>query len=460
MWLVAALLVTALALSWREKGPVWALALGWLFCLAPILFGWVSYGFFEPQAGWYTAATLAALGSYLAGAALWHLLPRRALEAPSEAAAANDFAFGYSCAVLAWWAGVAGVACISLDFAISGGAGLDDLAALRNAVVERTSATLLAQIGSVLTWGCLYCFIFGLVFRARLSTAALIRMLVPICGYFLLSVFSAGRQAAFQIMLVTLFAVAMIRARQPRKVVARARRSPAATIAVMSVAALMIAYMGYVAVARNDNIINDDKAEVILTLFEAQVSPGADNALSAFGPGVRSAAVEGIVYFSSPIALFQKYLTIKFPDLSLGGLTFPFVFRQLQGLTEISPSDALAEKMVRLGGTGVIGAGWTTAISSFLGDFGVVGTGLFLFALGYYSVSAWQRARVSTNQSDVVVAMVLLLAAVYMPLLPAVSDTNIFMLWLFAVVTNWLRSAPRHMTAADTRSTTLPRPTT
>lgn len=441
MWLVAFLLLTAMALTRRDKGPVWALALAWLFCLTPILFGWVSYGFFKQDDDWYTVTTLAALASYIAGVGLWLILPRHPLTRSSERVAALDFALGHACAKFAWWVGLIGVACISVDFAISGGAGLDDLAALRDAVVERTSATLLAQIGSVLTWGCLYCFIFAIVFRPRLTSAGFVRMLLPIGGYFLLSVFSAGRQAAFQIMLVTLLVVLVVRARQPQGVIRK--RSAKAAIAVAVVASLMIGYMGYVAVARNDNLIDNDKARVILTLFDAQVPARVDSVLSAFGPGVRSAAVEGMVYFSSPIALFQKFLTINFPDKSLGGLTFPFVFRQLQGLTGVYPSAVLTDKMIRLGDTGVIGAGWTTAISSFLQDFGVFGTGLFLFGIGYYSMSAWHRARLSSNPNDVVVAMVLLLVAVYMPLLPAQSDTNIFLLWLFAVGVNALRTAPR-----------------
>lgn len=446
MWLVAVLLITAMALSRRDKGPVWALSLGWLFCLAPILLGWVNYGFFDAHADWYTAATLAALGSYLAGVALWLALPRHPLVTPSSNVATADFAVGYACAKVAWWAGIIGVACISLDFFRSGGAGLDDLAALRDAVVERTSATPLAQIGSILTWGCLYCFIFALVFRARLTSAGFFRMLLPIGGYFLLSVFSAGRQAAFQILLVTILAVAMVRARRPRG--SSRPRSAGTTVAVAALASLMIAYMGYVAVARNDNLIDDDKARVITMLFDAEVAPRVDGALSAFGPSVHSAAIEGMIYFSSPIALFQKYLTIRFPSQSFGGLTFPFVFRQLQGLTGIHPSNLLADKIIRLGDTGVIGAGWTTAISSFLGDFGVLGTGVFLFALGYYSMSSWHLARTSANLNDVVVAIVLMLVAVYMPMLPAQSDTNVFLLWLFAVGINALRTHPRRAVAA------------
>ena len=256
-------------------------------------------------------------------------------------------------------------------------------------------------------------------------------MLVPIAGYFLLSVFSAGRQAAFQILLVTLFAVLLARARRD-PAAERPARSRGTVIGVATVATLMIAYMGYVAVARNDNAIDVDKARVITALFEANVDNRLDAALSSFGSGFHSAAIEGMIYFSSPVALFQKFLAIDFPDRSIGGLTFPFVFRQLQSLTGIHPGDVLADKIVRLSETGVIGAGWTTAISSYLEDFGSVGAGIFLGALGYYSMSAWQHARVSPDPNRVMIAIVVLLIAVYTPLLPAQSDTNIFLLWLFA----------------------------
>jgi hypothetical protein len=447
MALVAAFLVAAIIATRRVKGPVWALALAWLFCLAPIVFGWIDYGFFDPGSWTYALATIAALGAYIAGCGLWLALPRTPLTRPDAATAARQFAAGHAYARFAWWVGIAGAACVTADFALSGGAGLDDLAALRDSVVERTSASALAQIGSVMTWGCLYCFIFALVFQAKLRRAEFFRMLVPIAGYFLLSVFSAGRQASFQIMLVTGLAIAVVRARRTAGETSR-RRSPATLFAAVAVAGLMIAYMGYVAVARNDNSIDDDKARVIVQLFDAQLSDGTDRVLSALGPGVHSAAVEGMVYFSSSIALFQKYLTIRFDGLTFGGMTFPFVFRQIQDFTGIRTGSLLNDKMARLADTGVLGAGWTTAISSYLEDFGVAGTGVFLLGLGYYSMGAWARARVSGDPNAVVVAMVALLIAVYMPLIPAISDTNIFLLWVFAAAMMALRPGGRWQAVA------------
>ena len=139
LWLVALLLVAAMAATRGSKGPVWAFAIAWLFCMSPMLFGWIVYGFFDDRAAWYFAALLAMLACYIGGAGLWLALPRAPIRRPSEPKAIAAFVEGHTYARIAWWAGIMGVACVSIDFFISGGAGLDDLAALRDTIVERTS---------------------------------------------------------------------------------------------------------------------------------------------------------------------------------------------------------------------------------------------------------------------------------------------------------------------------------
>ncbi len=428
----------AMVLTRHAKGPTWAMAVTWLFCMFPILIGAVEYGFFDDDTVWYALTLMAFIGSYFLGGATWRLLPRSPFRRPDAAQIETDFLEGHATAKLAWWIGIIGASLYIADFFFGGGAGLDDLAALREAVVGSTGASVVVRIASVMTWACLYCFIFALSFDKKLKRLEYIRMLVPIAGYFMLSVISAGRQAAFQLILVTTLTFTINRARrfaEPNR--PSQRGSLSAYLAAFGLFGALTTYMGYIAIARNDNAISDEKGNIILALFDASFKSGLDRFLYALGSNARSATVEATVYFSSSVALFQNFLQVNFTDFWFGATSFPFLFRQIQSFTGIEPTAILADKIAKLNDSGVIGAGWTTAISSYIQDFGTMGAIFFLFLLGYYSQSAYERARISSDINVIVVAVVILLIAVYTPLVPASSDSNVFFLWVFALVQTW-----------------------
>jgi hypothetical protein len=121
----------------------------------------------------------------------------------------------------------------------------------------------------------------------------------------------------------------------------------------------------------------------------------------------------------------------------------PFVMRQLEPFTGIGVIDALNAKTDALSATGVIGVGWTTGISFLIMDVGRVGAGVVLFAQGLYTSYAWRRAIVGSDFHEILVALVLMALTIYMPLLAGSSDTNLFLLWLFCIGTNFVRSRLR-----------------
>lgn len=433
---VVAFLIGCMLLGYRGKGPIWVISISWLFCILPIAFGWLDYGLFK-EVAWFPAALIGLLACYIGGCVLRSLTVTSSANASDMADTDRRFVVSFSVVQQTWWIGLAGVGFVIADFAFNGGAGLDDLVAIRDAVTGRQSASLLAQVGSIMTWACLYCYLFAIVYRRRLSKFNLVRFIIPVAGYFLLSVLSAGRQAAFQVMMVTILGVAVSWDRKPSVVIRRSRHRDAIPAIVMS--AVMTGYMGYVAIARNDNVVSDDKGEVIKTLFTVDLSPAVDRTISSLGANVHSAIIEGLVYFSSAVPLFQRYLETEMGGLSYGAMSFPFIFRQLQGLTGLAPGALLDDKVARLNAAGVIGAGWTTSFSAYLKDFGTIGGAAFLVILGFYTMDAWKRARRTADFDDIVIAVVLMLVAIYSPLIPAQSDTNILFLWLFALAARWLR---------------------
>lgn len=439
LWLVVLFLLGAMIASRRTKGPIWAMAIAWLVSIVPVASGAVIYKFFNEGSPDYALTLFIYLGCYFAGGFLWRALPRSVLSSSSPSSVRRDLLSGQAVTAFVWWVAIGGSACVLIDFFVSGGPGLDDLAALRDQIVGSKGASTLAQIGSVLTWACLYCYIFALGFRALLGPRRFLLMLLPIAGYFMLSVVSAGRQAAFQIMIVALLVTLQNQARRRAlreavaPVKARAPRSLSRVVAGFALVAAMTGYMGYVAVTRVDGQVSDDKGTIILNVFKAEISDQVDRVISAGGPQVRSAIVEGIVYFTSPVALFQNFLSVPIRHSTYGALSVPFLFRQVQGLTGIVQMDTLNGKVDRLSASSVIGSGWTTGMSSFIEDFGPVGALVVLFGLGFYSEAAWDRACRSHNLNDAVVGIVVLLIAIYMPLIFAFSDTNILLMWAFAV---------------------------
>ena len=434
--IIVIFLILVFALGNRSRAPLKVLAIVWFICVAPLATGIVSYTYLSYSDPSLPLTLIGFLTCFTSGVLLSDLnsLPNQPV--PDQVASVlirKEFLRTRPLARLCWWVAVIGTACISIDFFSLQGAGLNDIAALRDAYVGKTEATFFARLGSVLTWACPYCFAYALTYRQHMSRLAVLTYLMPIGGYFLILLFSAGRQAAFQIMIITLLILWINRIRQSKG--ARRSTSRSGTIIALVISILMVAYMGFIAVVRNDGNLSDDKAEVLTTLFDLKVNTQFNNLLMVFGTGIRSTVTEAVVYFSSSIAIFSKFLSISIPDNSFGAMSFPFVFRQLQPLTGIDVIGAYTLKVDLMSSAGVIGVGWQTAVSAYIQDFGIIGACMFLFLQGYYTAYSWRRAINGFGFNEAIIAVILLTSVAYMPLIAASSDTNLFLLWIFCVLT-------------------------
>ena len=433
MLAVCILLVCLLAVTRRTKGPIWALCFSWLVCILPIATGLISYTYFSTWDIGFAVVLTTYLLCFVAGVALHGGTKSARLVERTDTAAAYRNAINL--ALFAWMAAVVGALCVVIDFAFYKGAGLDDLAALRDLVVVAESATWFARVGSVLTWGGLYCFVFALFFREVLSRGRFIFFLLPVGGYFLTALLSAGRQAALQILI---FALLIQLLKKARSTTSHTKHKTGWALP-LGVALAMIAYMGYIAIARNDGLVSTDKTEVLATLFDYTLLSNFEQFLDALGNGAKTTLIEALVYFSSSVALFSEFLTVEFPQLYAGVMSFPFVARQLEPLTGISVIGALETKIQLMSAAGVIGVGWTTAISSYIMDFGRVGAAMVMFLQGFYTAYAWRRGVLGSDFHEALIALVLLMQVIYMPLLAASGDTNLFLLWVFGIVALALR---------------------
>ena len=464
LFLDCLLLVAAMYWSRKERGPVWAFCISWLICVLPVATGVITYMGADAQSAVYTAELAGYMLCFLAGVAL-HREYAKPITYNSTAERnmlfLADFRRTLPIARLCWVGALVATAAILVDYFLLSGVGLDDLAALRDVVTDRDEATIYAKISAVLTWGSIYCYCFAILNRRRLRWISFIVFLSPVSGYFLVAVLSAGRQASLQIVIFTILTLVISSARDQRdadvpKKMRKSNQGKGPVIAATTMTALMFMYMGYVAVARNDEALSFDKSEVLESLFEFEISPNVDGLLRQLGDSARGSVVEGLVYFSNSTAFFSAFLKADWPNRTYGVMSFPFVFRQIQGFTGVNVRDALEEKIKRMNDTGVLGVGWTTAISSHVMDYGLTGAGIFLFIQGFFASWAWRRAIIGTDFHEAMIGIVLAMVCVYTPLLPALSDTNIFIFFSVCVMVRLSRGVLKMPISPPTDLISLP----
>ena len=431
VFLELALLFVAMK-SARSRDAIFFFSFAWFVCAFPIVIGLVRYHYFSGDEARYFFQLSFFLASFLIGAfAAKYLIPALAdgdrLSRPSNASV--DLARVRPWARVALIISTFGIFCLCIDFVING-PDLSNIAEAR-AIYNDRSASLLAKLASVATWGCLYCFTFALWFRSRLAKVEFYLYLLPIVGFFLVSLFSAGRQAVFQILIFSLIFrpdkyfqlsdLSLIRTKQPKLI-------------VVSIVIASAFYMAYIAVSRNDGAISVDKSLVLQALFRFDLADWFTAIQSAVPSSVYQFLVEALVYFSSPIASFSLFLKNDFPYETFGAMSLPFLFRQIEFITDISVVNAMATLAQLMSSSGVIGVGWVTGITSYVIDFGFFGAGVLLLAQGFFTQRACDTYKRLGGFHRKLVSVTLLVAAVYMPLVAPSSDNNLLFLLVFALI--------------------------
>lgn len=428
MFLIFTVAVLGVAvISWRNGGPMLAMAISWLVCLTPVATGMISYDYLLYSSNhylWILALAIASFGAgaFIAGATRPAPPVRRDPHYDWDSDLARWKPVAQFCLVVSFvaiGAIIANIKELGLDFS--------DLSIIREGVINTESATTWARIAALTLWACFFCFAFALYFRHRLSLfQVLLYLLTGAGGIFLSTLMMAGRGSVFQVVLLTLFLEAI-----------RARRLPAGTgrrfLWKMIILGTAAAFILYVTMARTTGIEGYNKADLFLRLFNARLNPTVDAALSAISPGGRDIVVEMLIYISHSVPLFSVFLEIDFGRHYWGLHDFPFIFRQLEPLTGMSVIEAYRIKTAYLGSQGVIGVGWITTVHTLLMDFGTFGMILFLGVQGYFSQWAWGRVRRGHGFVSVMLCIVMMTAAVYLPFFNAFADTNIFLLLLFLI---------------------------
>ena len=428
-----ALAVALLFLSRNVKGPIWAASLAWIVCISPIVIGVIDYRYLDyrdPRLGMVISF---AMLSFAGGAAI-ELFYRGPVvrKSPAPTDSMREFRSLMPIARFCWLIGMVGGSCLVLDFILNGRGSLLNLSDLRDSFVGKESASGLARAASVMTWACLFSYLFALIFRLELGLKRTIIFALPVLGFLMGAVLAAGRQAALQIILVSVLGQFFWRIRSDPN-----GTSKGGSIFVSAISGIMVAYMGYVAIARNDSRVSDVKSEVLARLFDFNLPHWFEASIGILGSGFKETFIEAMVYFSSSIALFDRYLQTDLINISKGAMNFPFIYRQIEPLTGINVVDMYQLRVAALNAQQVIGVGWTTAVANLIMDFGFLGTGIFLAVQGFISSVVWRAAVNGGSFLDCVLATLMIIGAIYLPLIPAFSDNNILLLFMFCLTIKW-----------------------
>jgi oligosaccharide repeat unit polymerase len=426
--ILAFLIVLLCIATWRHGGPLRALLIAWLVCITPVAIGIVRYDYLVYATSYYVWLLGASIVAFAGGVLLtrWFLPATDKGYVPGAYDWDTDFAkwlpFARACMIVAAIANTA----ILITFITVSSLNLDDL---RSDVVTATSVDLPQRIATITVWACFACLAFGLYFRHRLTRVEFGLYMLMSVGIFLSSLASAGRQSVAQIILFTILLEAVRSRRMPR------RASLAGQWAVRGLlVGLAAAVVIFVTINRSAIETPRAKADLFLIYFNAELSDWFENLIAPFGQGVRDFLTEVILYLSSSVPLFSIFSQIDFGRHFYGVFDFPFLMRQVEPFTGISVIDSWNIRTQYLGSEQVIGTGWTTAPSHLMLDVGVVGMVIFLVLQGAASEWTWNRVRRGGSFGTTMLCVILTIAAIYMPFLPALSDTNLFLLAIAVAV--------------------------
>ncbi|MEC5159789.1 MULTISPECIES: hypothetical protein [unclassified Janthinobacterium] len=422
------LLLAVLAAGRTIKTPLAIYCLAWLACMIPSAIGLINYHFIGDENDFARYVLFGYNVLFVAGYQLAEYYyagagARRA--APPAGNAALHAAISGRVALVA----MVGVGMAIIDFKLFQGIVLEDFSQMRDSFHAR-QVNALTQIGSLLSWGALYALPYLIVNWSGLSLARRVYYAIPAVGLFYFGILSAGRQAAFQILIISSLSFLY------RGIVtgSRVKLSLAFKAALAALPVLMILYMGIVAHQRNDGLISESKTAVLELLFDFSLDPLANSVADSVGPAFKDGIVEGVVYFNSPVNLFSVFLAQPHPPAYHGLMTFPLVARRFDSFGDTTVVQAMEATSKMMANAGVINVGWATSYGSLILDFGLAGCAVLMLLLGLLSSCAWRIFLRERSFASFMLVLCACIHIIYIPLLPAISDTNVFLLTIFSVL--------------------------
>lgn len=422
---IALALVLALVVFWRSGNSLRALLIAWLVAVVPSAIGLISYSYQYAGSIRFVLFIGSAILFFMIGYfGYYYIAGYKVVEKLKFSRQRYDVYESLRQPIIV----VAIIAFLAIVFmvldAITSGIDVSNLASIREEVISRESASVLARLASVTTWACFLCLVFAVYFRDRLSRPAIFLLLALGAGTVLSSLFSAGRQSLLQTFFLLLFVEGY---RQKDNFAIKG----GGLIGRVLIVTLVIVVLLYVSITRARSDYGLARLDILLRLFGADLSPTLRQFLSGLPIEIGDFFAEAILYIGHSVPLFSAFADIQFPEYYLGQNSFPFVFRQIESLTGLSVQSTYLTKIQYLNGAGLFGVGWTTALSQTGMDFGLIGTAIFFAVIGVLAKYWDLRAAHIPGIIPSIMSSMFMIFSIYTPYFLLTTDTSMLLLLIF-----------------------------
>jgi hypothetical protein len=239
------------------------------------------------------------------------------------------------------------------------------------------------------------------------------------------SILSAGRQTVFQMVLLLIFAILIRRSGFGGASRATTRTL---TLGMIGAFALTLSYGVIVGRERNEPSGDVNRKELLLSIFDARFSPGADRLVETLSPTARDGATEALLYFSHEIPSFLVFLASAPPGPYFGLWELPFLARRLESANIISSTvdQRIGEVYSSFAQSGRFERVWQTWIRDLVLDFGTTGALLAVLLLGFGAGRVYSKCRRDMRLSSSFLYLGIQVCCAYSILIAPISDTLMF----------------------------------
>jgi len=263
-------------------------------------------------------------------------------------------------------------------------ANISDSAGLRALYLAR-QATLWSQLGQLVAWGGVISLIAAIIYWPIIGYKEKIIWSLSPFSLISFSVLSGGRQMILQLLIF--FLLSLI-AKQYFKVRKDApKHKPYLTTAFLFFIGLsLIGYMFFISDNRHGEHTAYKKRVALEKIFHVEINPKTVHVLDNL-PRILDAGIStGVIYFTHELATYSQMWDLYDGEMEYGKMTFPFLARRLEFLGGETVVEAMQRYSKKLADNEYMSVGWSTAIFSFILDFGLVGALIFCFIIGGFSV--------------------------------------------------------------------------
>ena len=437
----------------RALSPAFWIWAPWGLAFAPSLVGLVEYQYPRVSLAAFayiiTLLVLASVGFIMARHAV-DLRPKSKL-AKFHSVLAGIGSNRNTISALAF-GGLLGAGLFAVEMIIFTGVNLDQMFELRDQYVSR-EVSFLSRIAPLLVWGSWVALAGAIIAWERLrSWDKIIWVSSPLAAT-ALSVLSAGRQMVFQILIIgglaALFRMyAGRKYRNPRGINEWQRSSLFMRVGALAMLVGAIAYMGAIAILRNDPNNEISKLDYLIAVFAVYPDQPTYEYLRALPAGTGGAIFEAIVYFSSGSSIFSGFYTLADQPLNYGKFTFPWIARRFEMFMDFSILDAMEQRRQLMRINGFMSHGWATAFSSYILDYGVIGCAMLMFTSGLLAGTAWFMFNAHPSFYGLLLVFAGNMQFFYTIMVPATSD-SVYLFFLLGSLSLFVHERLRQVRGAE-----------